>query len=185
MMQQADLIVPDGAGLVWAAKKLKHPVQERVAGIDLMMQLLALAEQNQWPVYFLGASSEVIDAAINQLMKRFPALSIAGYRDGYFSAEEDQQVIEDIRQANPKLLFVGRAASQQEPWIQKFKYDLNVPVMMGVGGSYDVLSGRLKRAPKIWQSMKLEWLYRLMQEPWRFRRMLAIPKFMWLVMKKR
>ena len=185
MMQQAELIVPDGAGLVWAAKYMQRPVQERVAGIDLMLNLLSIAEQQQWRVYFLGASQEVIQTAVANIRKQFPSLYICGYRDGYFGLNEDQQVIEDIQSAAPHLLFVGRAASQQEPWIHHYKNDLAVPVMMGVGGSFDVLSGKLKRAPKIWQWARLEWLYRLLQEPWRYKRMLDLPKFVWTVIKQK
>jgi N-acetylglucosaminyldiphosphoundecaprenol N-acetyl-beta-D-mannosaminyltransferase len=185
VMQQAELIVPDGAGLVWAAKRIKNPVRERVAGIDLMMKLVEMAEDRQWKVYFMGASDPVIREAVSNLMKQFPRMIIAGYRDGYFTDADDAQVLEDLRKANPDLLFVGRAANQQEPWLCKYKDQLSIPVMIGVGGSFDVLSGKLKRAPKLWQSLRLEWLYRLLQEPWRYKRMFAIPKFMWRILKKR
>jgi N-acetylglucosaminyldiphosphoundecaprenol N-acetyl-beta-D-mannosaminyltransferase len=185
MMQQAELIVPDGAGVVWAANFLKNPVQERVPGIDLMLELLELAQTKSWKVYFLGASTEVIEAAVANIRSRFPKLHMCGYRNGYFTTEQDQEVIAELQAQSPDLLFVGRAANQQEPWIHQHKSTLKIPVMMGVGGSFDVLSGKLKRAPRIWQTLRLEWLYRLLQEPWRYKRMLQLPKFMWLVIRKK
>ena len=185
MMQQAELIVPDGTGLVWAAKHIGQPVRERVAGIDLMMGLLTLAEHHGWKVYFLGASADVISAAVKNLTDKFPRLQVCGYRDGYFNHEKDDQVITEIIEQAPDLLFIGRSASQQEPWIHLHKKKLAIPVMMGVGGSFDVLSGRLKRAPKLWQTLRVEWLYRLLQEPWRYKRMLDLPKFVWRVWRSK
>ncbi len=185
MMQQAELVVPDGAGVVWAANYLNDPVQERVPGIDLMLELLGRAQDRAWNVYFLGASTEVIEAAIANIRSRFPQLHICGYRNGYFGTEQDEEVITELKSKNPDLLFVGRAANQQEPWIHQHKSNLSIPVLMGVGGSFDVLSGKLKRAPRIWQTLRLEWLYRLLQEPWRYKRMLQLPKFMWLVFRKK
>lgn len=184
MMQAAELVVPDGAGLVWAAKRLGNPVQERVAGIDLMHRLLSLGQQRQWRVYFIGASAEVIGTAVKNLQKQYPQLYVCGYRDGYFGESADQQVVQDVKAAEPQLLFVGRSASQQDPWIHKYKHELGVPVMMGVGGSFDVISGKLKRAPRIMQALKLEWFYRLLQEPWRYKRMLDLPKFVMKIIKK-
>jgi N-acetylglucosaminyldiphosphoundecaprenol N-acetyl-beta-D-mannosaminyltransferase len=185
MMQQAELIVPDGAGIVWAANVLRNPVQERVPGIDLMIELLGAAQEKQWKVYFLGASQEVIEAAVERLRNQFPNLNICGYRNGYFGPAEDAAVIAELKAQAPDLLFVGRAANQQEPWIHQHKLNLHIPIMMGVGGSYDVLSGKLKRAPFIWQKMRLEWLYRLLQEPWRYKRMVQLPKFMWRVYRNK
>jgi N-acetylglucosaminyldiphosphoundecaprenol N-acetyl-beta-D-mannosaminyltransferase len=183
MMQQAELIVPDGAGLVWAIRRLAEPVRERVAGIDLMRRLLTVAQERRWRVYFLGASAEVLEAAVQQIRQQFPQLLISGYRDGYFGNEQDEQVVNDIRETAPQMLFVGRSAAQQEPWIGRFKTQLSVPVMMGVGGSFDIWSGRLKRAPRIWQMLRIEWLYRLLQEPWRYKRMADLPKFVWHVLQ--
>jgi len=177
VMEQADLIVPDGAGLVWAAGYIGHPVAERVTGFDLMQLLLERGEQKGWKVYLLGASPEVIAAAKSRLMERFRKLEIVGCRDGYFGEDMDAEVIADIRRAEPDLLFVGRSAATQEPWIHRYREELGVPVMMGVGGSFDVISGKLKRAPVWFRRLRLEWFYRLLQEPWRARRMLALPKF--------
>lgn len=177
MMKHADLIVPDGAGVVWAANYVGNPVAERVTGFDLINQLFRLGESNGWKVYLVGASPEVIEAAAQKIREKYPKLQLVGYRDGYFKADEDHAVIENIRAHEPDILLVGRSASGQEPWIAQYKEQLQVPVIMGVGGSFDVISGKLKRAPKLFQKLKLEWFYRLLQEPWRYKRMLVLPKF--------
>ncbi|NEW08872.1 WecB/TagA/CpsF family glycosyltransferase [Paenibacillus sp. SYP-B3998] len=183
MMQQAELIVPDGTGVVWAANYVGEPVVERVPGYDLLHELMKVGEARKWKVYLLGASSEVIHAAADRLRADYPSIELVGIRDGYFGAEQDAEVIADIVQAAPDLLFVGRSAANQEPWIGKYKEQINIPVMMGVGGSFDVLSGKLKRAPVIFQKLRLEWFYRLLQEPWRYKRMLLLPKFALKVMR--
>jgi N-acetylglucosaminyldiphosphoundecaprenol N-acetyl-beta-D-mannosaminyltransferase len=119
------------------------------------------------------------------LALQYPGTTIAGYRDGYFGPDQDPEVINEIVKAAPDLLFVARGADTQEPWIAKYKDVLRVPVMMGVGGSFDVISGRTKRAPVAFQKLRLEWLYRLLKEPTRFRRMLALPKFAVRVLREK
>ncbi|MFS0836269.1 WecB/TagA/CpsF family glycosyltransferase [Paenibacillus sp. 1P03SA] len=183
MMRRAELIVPDGAGLVWAAGYVGQPVAERVPGIDLIHELMRTGEPRRWKVYLLGTTQETIQTAAAKLAREYPLIDIVGYRDGYFGEAEDRQVVDSIRQLQPDILLVGRSSSTQEPWIAKYKRDLDVPVIMGVGGSFDVLAGKLKRAPKIFQKLKLEWFYRLLQEPSRFGRMLALPKFAWKVIR--
>lgn len=185
LMKQAELVVPDGAGVVWAAGYVHNPVKERVPGIEIMQELLRLAEERQWGVYLLGASPEVIGAAADKIRQQHPKLRLVGVRDGYFGADQDQAVIEGIQLAAPDLLFVGRSADKQEPWIAEHKDALGVPVMMGVGGSFDVLSGKLKRAPKMFRQLRIEWLYRLLQEPYRYKRMLVLPKFALKVIREK
>ncbi|GFR39188.1 N-acetylmannosaminyltransferase [Insulibacter thermoxylanivorax] len=185
VLEEADLNVPDGAGVVWASKVVKRPVTERVAGIDLMLEMLARAERNRYRVFLLGADRDTIVLAVAKIRERYPNIEIVGYRNGYFQEEQDEEVIAQIREANPDLLFVGRSLYTQEPWIAKYKDKLQVPVMMGVGGSFDVIAGKLKRAPAVMQKMHLEWLYRLIQEPKRIGRMTALPKFMWTVLRHR
>ncbi|CAM4371533.1 WecB/TagA/CpsF family glycosyltransferase [Paenibacillus alkaliterrae] len=177
MIKRADLIVPDGAGVVWAAKYVGQPVAERVTGFDLMHRLLQEGEKRRWKAYLLGTSQEVIEAAAEKLQLQYPQVRIVGFRNGFFGPEQDGEVVEAIRQAAPDLLFVARGADTQEPWIVKFKQKLGVPLIMGVGGSFDVVSGKLKRAPVIFQKLRLEWFYRLLQEPKRYKRMLVLPKF--------
>lgn len=177
VLRTADLVVPDGTGIVWAAARAGVPVKERVPGIELMLRLLAVGNERRWRVYFLGAADDVVREAADRLAKRFPGMVVVGVRDGYFSDDEDNAVVEAIRGAEPHLLFVGRSAERQDPWLARHKECLGVPVMMGVGGSFDVLSGRLRRAPASWQRLGLEWLYRLLQEPGRIRRMATLPAF--------
>ncbi|KRF33972.1 WecB/TagA/CpsF family glycosyltransferase [Paenibacillus sp. Soil787] len=183
MMQRAELIVPDGTGVVWAAKYVGEPVVERVPGYDLIHELMKVGESKGWKVYLLGASNEVIQAAAEKLRTTYPRIKLVGVRDGYFKDEQDAEVIRDIVDAAPDILLVGRSAANQEPWIGKYKQQIGVPVMMGVGGSFDVLSGKLKRAPVLFQKLRLEWFYRLIQEPWRYKRMLLLPKFAIKVMR--
>jgi len=185
VLMTSDLNVPDGAGVVWASRYVNKPVAERVPGIDLMHELLARGEKKGYRVFLLGADRETIAKAAAKLRERYPGIELVGYRDGYFGAEEDEEVVGQIRQANPDLLFVGRSMAKQEPWIAQYRDRLHVPVMMGVGGSFDVIAGKLKRAPVTMQKLQLEWLYRLLQEPKRFGRMLALPKFVWTVMRNR
>ncbi|WP_138495837.1 WecB/TagA/CpsF family glycosyltransferase [Paenibacillus pinistramenti] len=185
IMKNAELVVPDGTGVVWAAGKAGNPVQERVAGFDLLHELMKLGEQRAWKFYLLGSAPEVIQAAAERLQMLYPGAKLAGWRDGYFTADQDPEVIEAIKAAEPHILFVARGADTQEPWIAKYKEQLGVPIMMGVGGSFDVISGRSKRAPKWMQKLRAEWLYRLLKEPTRYRRMLALPKFAVKVLKEK
>ncbi|KQY92076.1 N-acetylmannosaminyltransferase [Paenibacillus sp. Root52] len=177
VMQSAEMIVPDGTGVVWAANYCGDPVAERVPGYELLHELLRVGENYRWGVYLLGSTPEVIQETAVRLQQQYPAIRIVGYRDGFFGSDEDDQVVAAIRETAPDLLFVARGADTQEPWINKFKDALQIPVMMGVGGSFDVISGKTKRAPKLFQKLRLEWFYRLLREPSRAGRMLALPKF--------
>ena len=185
VLKQADLNVPDGAGVVWAAKFAGTPGSERVAGIDLMHELMKRGDRKAYRVFLLGADPDTIVLAANKLQERYPNLVIAGYRNGFFAEEQDEEVIKEIREAKPDLLFVGRSMLTQEPWIAKYRDRLQVPVMMGVGGSFDVVAGKLQRAPELLQKLQLEWFYRLLQEPKRIGRMMALPKFVWKVLLNR
>lgn len=177
MMRKAELIVPDGAGVVWAANYVGTPVAERVTGFDLLHRLMQEGEKRKWTAYLLGTSQEVIEAAAEKLQLQYPQVRIVGYRNGYFGADQDAEVVEAIRQAAPDLLFVARGAETQEPWIAKYKKQLGVPFIMGVGGSFDIVAGKLKRAPMLFQKLRLEWFYRLLQEPKRLPRMMVLPRF--------
>jgi len=178
VMEQAELIVPDGAGIVWASRFAGDPVPERVAGFDLMHELLREGERRRWSAYLLGARQDVVEEVARRLAERYPLVRIAAFRNGYFGPEEDAAVVAAIREAAPDLLFVARdALTTQEPWIARFKQELGVPVMMGVGGSFDVIAGRTKRAPVLFQKLGLEWFYRLIRQPSRAGRMAALPRF--------
>jgi len=185
IMNSAELVVPDGTGVVWAANYCKEPVTERVAGFDLLHELMQQGERYGWKVYLLGSTPEVIQETAERLQLQYPRVIIAGYHDGYFGPESDDEIIAGIVKTNPDLLFVARGADSQEPWIAKHKSKLGVPIMMGVGGSFDVISGKSKRAPKVFQKMRIEWLYRLLKEPTRYKRMLALPKFALKVVREK
>lgn len=185
VMKSAELVVPDGAGVVWAANYCGTPVAERVAGFDLLHELMRVGETYRWKVYLLGSTPEVIQETASRLQKQYPGVVICGYRDGFFGADQDEEVIAQIREAAPDLLFVARGADNQEPWIGAHKHRLGVPVIMGVGGSFDVISGKSKRAPVAFQKMRAEWLYRLLREPTRAKRMAALPKFAIKVMREK
>lgn len=184
VMKKADIIVPDGAGVVWAAKAGGDPVAERVTGFDLMHRLLEQGEKRHWRAYLLGTTQEIIEAAAEKLQLQYPQVRIVGVRNGFFGPDEDEAIVEEIRELKPHLLFVARGM-EKEAWNAEFKERLGVPFIMGVGGSFDVVSGKLKRAPVPFQKLKLEWLYRLLQEPSRYKRMLALPKFVVKVLRNK
>ena len=183
VMKNAELLVPDGAGLVWAASTCGQPVAERVAGYDLLHRLMDRGQTLHWKVYLLGSTPEVIQATATRLKSLYPRTVVVGYRDGFFGPDQDAEIIAEIRNLAPDLLFVARGADTQEPWIGTYKQELGVPIIMGVGGSFDVISGKTKRAPKLFQKLRLEWFYRLLKEPTRYKRMLALPKFALKVLK--
>ena len=184
VLLQADLIVPDGAGVVWAARCGGDPVAERVTGFDLMHRLMEQGEKRKWTAYLLGTTQEIIEAAAEKLQLQYPQVRIVGVRNGFFGPDEEAAVVEDIRKHRPHLLFVARGMAF-EGWNAKYKKELGASFIMGVGGSFDVVSGKLKRAPVLFQKLRLEWLYRLLQEPSRASRMLALPKFVVKVMRNK
>jgi N-acetylglucosaminyldiphosphoundecaprenol N-acetyl-beta-D-mannosaminyltransferase len=167
-VNESALVTADGQGVVWAARLLGHPVPERVTGIDLMERLLALARDHGYRVYIVGARAEVLEQALAVIRARHPGLVVAG-RDGYFTDAEAPAVCEQIRRAHAQLLFVAMSSPRKELFLREYGRDLDVPFAMGVGGAVDVLAGRTRRAPLLWQRAGLEWFYRLLQEP---RRML-------------
>jgi len=173
----ADLVTPDGAGIVWASKRLGSPVPQRVTGIDLMLALAERAGEKSWRLFLYGAAPGVAEEAAQKLKTMHPGIRIAGTSHGYLSSEEQKQLIEKIREVEPHILFVALGAPKQEFWINRNLEQLGVPVCMGVGGSFDVIAGKIKRAPIFMQRAGLEWLYRLVREPKRFKRMLALPAF--------
>ncbi|WP_066633888.1 WecB/TagA/CpsF family glycosyltransferase [Desulfolucanica intricata] len=184
VVNRADLVTPDGVGIVWACEVAKHPVPERVTGIDLMLSLVERAAREGWRVFLLGSAPGVAAEAAQKLIEKHPGLQVAGTHHGYFAPEEEPEVLEKIKGARPDLLFVALGAPRQELWIEANRQTLGVPVAMGVGGSFDVIAGRVPRAPLWLQRLKLEWLGRLIKEPRRWRRMLVLPKFAWMVIKR-
>ncbi|GGH76504.1 N-acetylglucosaminyldiphosphoundecaprenol N-acetyl-beta-D-mannosaminyltransferase [Pullulanibacillus pueri] len=184
VLKHADYIIPDGIGVVMASKILKKPIESRLPGFDLMMHLLELATEKNYSVYFLGAKEEVIVKAVKQAAIQFPKLKIAGYHHGYIDFN-DTSIIEEIRSKSPDIVLVGLGFPQQEMWIQNNRHVMEKGVFMGVGGSFDVLAGLVKRAPEIWQKLNLEWLYRLIKQPSRWRRMTVLPLYLLKAIKAR
>lgn len=177
ILRHADLVVPDGAGVLWAAEQQGRQFRERVAGIDLACSILTEAAARQTPVYLFGGAEGVARQAADNIEKRIGKLQLAGVHSGFFSEEEEQQIIDDIRRGGTQILLVALGVPKQEKWIYEHLYELGPCVCMGVGGTFDVLSGNVARAPKWMQEHRLEWLYRLMKEPTRIKRMMALPRF--------
>lgn len=177
VIKQADMVTPDGIGIVWGAKKLGYDINERVTGIDLLYALSQRASQKGWKIYLLGAEPGVADQAAINLQKSYTGLNICGIHDGYFSTEEAEKIIDEIRRIKPQILLVALGAPNQEFWINKNKDKMGVPVSIGVGGSFDVIAGKKKRAPYWMIRLNLEWFYRLLSEPERIGRQMALPKF--------
>ena len=177
-----DLVVADGMSVVWALQALGRPVPQRIAGVDLMAHLLAAAADHRLRVYFLGARREVVTALVERSRVQHPGLEIAGFRDGYFGQDDHLSIVEDIRASGAHMLFVGMPSPFKETWCERHRQRLEVPVIMGVGGSFDVLAGFIKRAPRWVQSLGLEWFWRLLMEPrklWK-RYLTTNSEFIWL-----
>ena len=185
ILNQSALNLPDGQGLLWAARLLGSPLRERVTGVDTLVGLAALSAERGYRIYLLGAAEGVAAAAGRHLMGRFPGLEIAGIHTGSPAPEEEEAIATEIKSAHPHILFVAYGAPHQEEWIARNLARLDVPVAMGVGGAFDFLSGRAKRAPRWMQRLGLEWLHRLFHQPWRWRRMLALPQFALLTIRER
>jgi len=176
---QADLITPDGIGIVYASKLLGGNIKERVTGFDLVTTLFKLRKKKtkSLKVYALGADKETIRKAVINIENTYPNVNVVGYKDGYFSKEEESKIVKEINECKPDLLLVGLGSPKQEEFIARHKAYLNSKVAIGVGGTFDVLSGNVKRAPEIYQKLGMEWFYRLATNPKRFKRQLALFKF--------
>jgi N-acetylglucosaminyldiphosphoundecaprenol N-acetyl-beta-D-mannosaminyltransferase len=177
----ADLVVPDGVPVVWAARLAGTPLPGRVAGVDLMERLLEAAAARGLPAYFLGARPEVVRALVERCRRRFPGLPIAGWRDGYFAPGEEADVVNEVRRSGAAMLFVGMPTPFKEVWCERHRDALGVPVILGVGGSFDVLAGFIRRAPRAMQVLGLEWLWRLAMEPRRLWRRYLVTNTVFVV----
>ena len=183
ILNKAALVLPDGAGTVWAGRKLGYEVPERVAGYDLFLLLMAEAAQNNLKVFFFGAAPGVAAEAKLKFEILHPGVSIVGCRNGYFNDEDNLTIVKEINNSGADLLFVALGAPKQEKWLSKYQDILNPSLLMGIGGSFDVVAGKMERAPKWMQEASLEWLFRLYKQPSRFRRMLVLPKFVIKVLR--
>ena len=177
ILNASALVVPDGAGTVWAARHLGHTMPERVAGYDLAQELLRCAPAEGRRIYFFGSAPGVAEKAKAKAEQLYPGIEIVGVRNGFFSPADNAAIIAEIRAARPDLLLVALGVPKQEKWIAAHLAELDVPVAIGVGGTLDVMAGVMKRAPHWMQKAKLEWLFRGLMQPKRAGRLLALPKF--------
>ncbi len=185
LLNKADLVIPDGIGLIYGSKIKKKPLKERVTGFDTSMKLLEIANENSYSIFLLGGKEGVSKTASENIKADYPNIQIAGYQNGYFKGshlglvdhEEEKAILQIINKANPDIIFVGLGFPMQEKWIDANKDRLNSRVIIGNGGVMDILAGNAKRAPKIYMDLGLEWLYRLIKNPSRIKRQMALPKF--------
>lgn len=175
-IDKASYVTADGIGVVKAAQILGNPLPERVAGYDLMRNLLAVLNDKKLKLYMLGAQEETIQKAVQTVNEEYPNINLVGYHNGFFQWE-DPTIINEINEKQPDLILVALGVPRQEKWIAENIDSVEKGVFIGVGGSFDVLAGTVKRAPEIWQKLNLEWFYRLAKQPSRWRRMLALPHF--------
>ncbi len=183
--RNADLSLPDGMGLVLGLRFLGFRIHERIAGVEFMEQLCRTASYAKWPVFFLGGEPGVASRTAEVLQKKYPGLSVAGWHHGFFEEHESSSICEKVCDSGAKILFVALGVPRQEKWIAAHEKELPRMFRMGVGGSFDVLSGKLQRAPRWMRRMGLEWFFRLCQEPWRWRRMAKLPLFVLWVLAAR
>lgn len=182
ILQHAYLITPDGGGILFGARFLGIPLKERVNGIDLIHEICKLCVKENYCLFLLGGKDDSVKGAKENLEKDFPGLRIAGTQNGYFSADEEGGVLRKINALKPDILLVGFGMPKQEKWIDKHAGNLQVSLCMGIGGSFDVLSGQLRRAPLWMQKTGIEWLYRVIQEPKRIPRLWVIPYFFYVLL---
>ena len=185
ILNAAHLALPDGIGLVWASRLLGRPLRERVAGSDLVPMIATLAAERGYRLFLLGAAEGVAAEAARRLREQNPGLVVAGTYAGSPAVEEEEEIVALVREARPHVLFVAYGAPAQDKWIARNLERLGVPVCMGVGGAFDFIAGVAKRAPRWVQRLGLEWLHRLLHQPWRWRRQLALVKFAGLVLRER
>lgn len=185
ILKNADLLVADGAGVVLASKILGCPVAEKVSGIDLVKRSFPLAAADGKSYFLFGSKPGIAEAARERILEMYPDVKVAGCRNGYFKDEDTDSIIEQINSSNADILLVALGAPRQEKWIHQNKSRLRVKVCMGVGGTLDVLAGHVKLAPEFMRKAGLEWLYRLYREPWRYKRMMDLPRFTLLAFKTR
>ncbi|NLP52717.1 WecB/TagA/CpsF family glycosyltransferase [Bacillus sp. RO1] len=183
LINSATYTIPDGIGVILASRLNKGTVTERITGVDLFVKLLELADKKRYKIFLYGAKPEVVAKAVENIKRDYPNLIVAGYRDGYVS--DQQELVEEINASGAQLMFVAMGSPKQEFWIEENKGKLSVNIFQGVGGSFDVISGTVKRAPAAFRNTGTEWLYRLLSQPSRIQRQMALPKFLLKVLGTR
>lgn len=181
ILNNADLAIPDGIGVVFASKLNKNKIYERVAGFDFVTNFLENHKKEKLRIYLFGSKPGISEKAKMEIEKKYKNVEVVGHRNGYFKVEDEKEIVKEIGDLNPDLLLVALGLGKQEKFIYKYKEQLNSKISIGVGGALDVFAGEVKRAPDIFIKLNLEWFYRLLKQPQRFFRMLSIPKFMIIV----
>lgn len=187
-VNESDIINADGQAVVWASRFLGKPLKERVAGIDLMANLVEMAHQNDYKIFLFGAREEVVKSVVDLYSEKYSPELIAGYRNGYFKKEEEDTIAKEIAESGAQMLFVAISSPTKENFLYKHRETLkDIYFIMGVGGSFDVFAGKTKRAPKWMQNIGMEWFYRFLQEPKRMwkRYLVGNSKFIYLVLKEK
>lgn len=185
VLNTADMVIPDGIGLIYASRIHNLGLRERVPGIELMDRILKYCNATRRSIFLFGGKPGIADMASYKILEKYPNIVIKGIENGYFGPEDEDRIIDSINEAKPDVLFVALGAPKQEKWVAKYRKILNAHVTMGVGGSLDVYAGSVKRAPVFFQKLGIEWLHRLLKEPSRIGRMMALPKFMIKVLTTR
>lgn len=165
IVNSCPLINADGASVVWAAKRLGIPLKERVTGCDLFQKLMAVSEKKGYKVFLFGAKEEVVTKVKAIYEQQYPNIQIVGYRNGYFTEKDEPQIVKQMRDSEADMMFVAFSSPKKEYWVSKYLNEINIPFVMGVGGSFDIVAGVTKRAPIWFQEHGLEWFYRFVQEP--------------------
>lgn len=186
IIKNCKMINADGQSIVWASKFVKKPLPERVAGIDLMENLIKLSAEKGYSIYFFGAKEEVVTEVIRIYKNKYKNLKVAGYRNGYFKDEDVPEIVKDMKESKADIMFVAFSSPKKEYWLAENMEATGIPFCMGVGGSFDVVSGKTKRAPIWMQKLGLEWFYRFLQEPGRMwkRYLIGNSKFIQLTFKE-
>jgi len=183
ILNNSHLRLPDGISMVVVSRLLGRPLKERITGIDFLLAVSGLSARKGYKIFLLGGEAGVAEAAAGMLLARHKGVNICGWHDGFF--KDDGIIIKELLEAKPDILFAGLGAGKQEKWLARNLLSMGVPVCVGVGGSFDVIAGKKRRAPKWIQGLYIEWLYRLITEPARWKRQLALPRFLWLVFRPR
>lgn len=185
ILKEGDMVIADGAGVVLASKMLGTPLPAKVSGVDLCRNAMAAEMPRKIRYFLFGSKPGVAETAAQNLVKTYPDIEIAGYLNGYFTAQDEDSIVETINHSRCDILLVALGVPKQEQWIDRNKHRLNARICIGVGGSLDIYAGTVKLAPDFYRNHGLEWLYRLCQQPWRYKRMLKLPQFILRVAAKR
>lgn len=185
IIEDSALITPDSVGILWACKRTGNPLRGRVSGVELVERLCSLSPERGYRLFFFGAAPGVADQAAEKMRLKYPGCEIVGTRNGFFTDKDDNDIVEQIQKAKPDILCVALGIPKQERWISEHIHKLEVPISIGVGGTFDVLSGNVRRAPMWMRKLSLEWLHRLISNPKKIGKVMTLPKFVLLVLRMR